>query len=166
MRKVSHVEGSRRDQDSGVSDEAKLLGSFPPPTPPLRLDPAVAWFARFIGTTTPSGSSPPFMRTLRPWPLPAGLLPYGAVNDEVSGLGDWVLVHAVSQRASPSAHPRCAPALSRQARKPIFTEKLREMEIGRLLRGEVACFDGIGEESGDGTDSLDGPNNFAQGLLS
>ena len=39
------------------------------------------------------------MRTLRPWPLPAGLLPYGAVNDEVSGLGDWVLVHIVSQRA-------------------------------------------------------------------
>ena len=28
--------------------------------------------------------SPPFMRALRPWPLPAGLLPCGAVNDEVS----------------------------------------------------------------------------------
>ena len=39
------------------------------------------------------------MRTLRPWPLPAGLLSCEAVNDEVSGLGDWVLVHTVSQRA-------------------------------------------------------------------
>ena len=39
------------------------------------------------------------MRALRPWPLPAGLLSCEAVNDEVSGFGDWVLVHAVSQRA-------------------------------------------------------------------
>ena len=39
------------------------------------------------------------MRALRPWPLPARLLPSRAVNDEVSGLGDWVLVHTVSQRA-------------------------------------------------------------------
>ena len=43
-----------------------------------------ALFGRFSGTMTPSDSSPPCMRNVRPWPSPAGLCAFAPVNDEVS----------------------------------------------------------------------------------
>src|ERR1700751_3460054 len=45
---------------------------------------SVALFEGFIGITTPSDSSPPFMPVLRLLPSPAGLPFLLAANDEVS----------------------------------------------------------------------------------
>ena len=56
--------------------------------------PGLPSFGSFIGTTADSDSSVPFISGFGAMPSRTGLLK--AAKTEVSGLGDWVLVHMVS----------------------------------------------------------------------
>ena len=118
-------------------------------------------FEGFIGTTTPSDSSPPCALALRPWPFPAGLAFVGPVGDEVSRFScmQFLSVSGVSDyggsRGGLALCP-CSfrlPFLSTRSASPLHLTKLNTLptdpsclrfglpsRFGRKARGQVGRY--------------------------